>query len=101
MHEEIKEQLSKTYMRGFRAAVSGAARPPESLVECAFGRGYEQGLAAVRLAGNAAAQYAEHVVDSPAMAQAEANAKAGPRATRQASRHDGRPQSLGEDNAAL
>lgn len=75
MHEEIKAQIAQTFMRGFRAAVSGEihAHYPVS----AFGHGFAQGRAAVEIATNTAKRYAEHVVDSPAMAQAKANAESG------------------------
>ena len=79
MHEEIKQQLTSTYMRGFRAAVSGESLledrslPPDK----ALGRGYREGQVVLEMGKRAAERYAMRVIDSPAMAQAQANAESG------------------------
>jgi hypothetical protein len=70
---EIVQQLTKTYLRGFRDAV--ALKPYSAgLAYGAYAQGFSAGQSTLRDVAKEAKEYAKRVLASPAVAQARRNA---------------------------
>ena len=69
----MRRDLVNAYMRGFRHAVSGQRMHGDH--HSAFGHGHAVGRAATARANVCAGDYADRIIDSPAVAQARENAR--------------------------